>query len=98
MKRAYFIIKKTKVNLSSLNKLKIVRIDGKPLCNSNNDLRVLFFSYSIIKPIKQQEIHTFRDTGNFLNNFELYINPNLTQVVEIFSTGTGTCRKGLFRG
>jgi hypothetical protein len=31
----------------------------------------------------------------FLNNFELYINPNLTQV-EIFSTGTGSADKADF--
>jgi hypothetical protein len=33
--------------------------------------------------------YDFRETGNFLNNFQLYINPNLTQI-EIFSTGTGS--------
>jgi hypothetical protein len=35
------------------------------------------------------------ETGNFLNNFELYINPNLTQV-EILSTA-GSAEKQTFQ-
>lgn len=56
-------------------------------------------STQLINPRKTAgKQYDFRETGNFLNNFELYINPNLTQI-EIFSTGTGSNEKAdFFRG
>lgn len=41
------------------------------------------------------ELYNFGWTGDLLRYFELYINPNLTQI-EIFSTGTGAGEKADF--
>jgi hypothetical protein len=79
--------------------------DGKELKNDivRNGKQVFTGIYSLSTQLLDSrktagDPYTFRDTGNFLNNFELYINPNLTQV-EIFSTGTGSADKAdFFRG
>jgi hypothetical protein len=74
--------------------------DGKLLENNNKRFTGLYsLATQMLNPRKTAgDPYTFRDTGNFLNNFELYINPNLTQV-EILSTGTGSAEKAdFFRG
>lgn len=74
--------------------------DGKPLDNSDTRFKGVYtLATQMLNPRKiAGNPYDFRETGNFLNNFELYINPNLTQV-EIFSTGTGSNEKAdFFRG
>jgi hypothetical protein len=74
--------------------------DGKLLENTNTRFKGFYtLSTQLFNPRKVAgNPYDFRETGDFLNNFQLYINPNLTQV-EIFSTGTGTNEKAdFFRG
>jgi hypothetical protein len=76
--------------------LKSTGNDGKLLKIIISDLRFIFLATQMLNPRKTAgDPYTFRDTGTFLNNFELYINPNLTQV-EILSTG-GSAEKVTFQ-
>jgi hypothetical protein len=74
--------------------------DGKLLESTDSRFKGLYtLSTQLLNPRKTAgDPYDFRETGNFLNNFQLYINPNLTQI-EIFSTGTGANEKAdFFRG
>ena len=74
--------------------------DGNILDNSDTRFKGVYtLATQMLNPRKiAGDPYDFRETGNFLNNFELYINPNLTQI-EIFSTGTGANEKAdFFRG
>lgn len=74
--------------------------DGKLLENSDTRFKGVYtLATQMFNPRKiAGDPYDFRNTGNFLNNFELYINPNLTQI-EIFSIGTGSNEKAdFFRG
>ena len=74
--------------------------DGNILDNSDTRFKGVYtLATQMLNPRKTAgDPYDFRETGNFLNNFELYINPNLTQI-EIFSTGPGANEKAdFFRG
>jgi hypothetical protein len=77
-----------------------VRLSNDIMRNGKQAYTGLYtLSTQLINPRKiAGKQYDFRETGDFLNNFELYINPNLTQI-EIFSTGTGAGDKAeFFRG
>ena len=71
--------------------------DGKIL-DSNNDLfkGVYSLSTQLMDPSKTAGTpYTFLDTGNFISNLQINMNPNLSKF-DIFSTGTGSGDKSIF--
>jgi hypothetical protein len=71
--------------------------DDKELKNSNSKFKGVYtLATQMINPEKiAGNPYTFRDSGNFLNNFQVDIMPDLTKIT-IFSTGTGSNQKANF--
>jgi len=71
--------------------------DGKVLKNSNDLFTGVYkLSTQLIDPKKTAgKNYTFLETGAFLSNMQIDLQPNLTKF-DIFSTGTGSGDKALF--
>lgn len=71
--------------------------DGNTLKNTNRIFTGRYSFYTNLQnPNKRAgELYNFFDTGDFLNNMQVEVLPNLTQI-KIFSTGTGANEKALF--
>lgn len=71
--------------------------DDKQL-NSNNSIfkGVYSLSTNLVNPEKKAgNLYNFLETGSFISNLQINIQPNLTKF-DIFSTGTGSGDKALF--
>lgn len=71
--------------------------DGKVLKNTNKLFKGVYsLSTQLINPEKTAgTAYTFLDTGSFISNLQININPNLSKF-SIFSTGTGSGDKSIF--
>ncbi len=71
--------------------------DDKELKNSSSKFKGVYtLATQMINPEKVAGTpYTFYDTGNFFNNFQIDIMPDLTKIT-IFSTGTGAGQKADF--
>ena len=66
--------------------------DGKDLQNSNEKYTGI---YKNVPGQKKSGLYDFFETGAFLSNMQINLQPNLTKF-DIFSTGTGSGEKALF--
>lgn len=71
--------------------------DGKDLKSTNSLFKGVYtLSTQLINPKKTAgDLYNFQDTGSFISNLQINMNPNLTKF-DIFSTGTGSGDKNLF--
>jgi hypothetical protein len=71
--------------------------DGNSLENKNSAFNGVYsLTTQLINPEKTAgTLYTFLDSGDFLNNFQLNVSPDLTKV-NFFSTGTGSGDKAQF--
>lgn len=71
--------------------------NGAILKNTNSIFSGRYSMYTnLLNPNKRAgELYNFFNTGDFLNNMQIEVLPNLTQL-KIFSTGTGSGAKSIF--